>query len=260
MSWKDDPRLARSDEKVQTDPLSPEALREAAQIETAALEEWFGKNPEESDLAIRAIQLWYRAGEYGEVERLAYRVLASPHLGREARILIQGLLQRCWVRRGESDEIDLVERSLRTLRSNRDADSMWVGVKRIFSVGRTRARAICVRYGHDPDRIVRGRIEGGLCTVCRTYACEDCNGLTSIMEGEEPFCGKCHTTQQDRDLQMVNSNLLEEIPTPPNLEKIWRRSEFDRGYQAAQDQSGYSPTSLPYIEGYESGERLRSRG
>lgn len=36
---------------------------------------------------------------------------------------------------------------------------------------------------------------------------------------------------------------------------LWRRGEFDRGYKAGYEGAAYSPTSLPYIEGYESGER-----
>ena len=42
-------------------------------------------------------------------------------------------------------------------------------------------------------------------------------------------------------------------------DSVWRRSEFDRGYKAGYEGSGYSPTSLPYIEGYESGELAAMR-
>lgn len=54
-----------------------------------------------------------------------------------------------------------------------------------------------------------------------------------------------------------------ETPTPqePNAEAeaLWRRAEFDRGYKAGYAGEGYSPTSLPYIEGYESGELAAMR-
>lgn len=40
---------------------------------------------------------------------------------------------------------------------------------------------------------------------------------------------------------------------------VWRRNEFDRGYKAGYQGSAYSPTSLSYIEGYESGELAAMR-
>ena len=42
-------------------------------------------------------------------------------------------------------------------------------------------------------------------------------------------------------------------------ESLWRRNEFDRGYKAGYEGSAYSPTSLSYIEGYESGELAAMR-
>lgn len=42
-------------------------------------------------------------------------------------------------------------------------------------------------------------------------------------------------------------------------ESLWRRNEFDRGYKAGYQGSAYSPTSLSYIEGYESGELAAMR-
>lgn len=40
----------------------------------------------------------------------------------------------------------------------------------------------------------------------------------------------------------------------PATQLPWQKVEFDRGYEAGYELRAYSPTSMPYIEGYESGE------
>lgn len=51
--------------------------------------------------------------------------------------------------RSGSDESDLVERAVRNAKM--PGSPRWAAVKRVFAVGSTRAHALCVRFGLDPD-------------------------------------------------------------------------------------------------------------
>ena len=83
-------------------------------------------------------------------------------------------------------------------------------------------------------------------------------------------CSRRHIRDAKRELRRLRRRLekfmLDDKNNRPQVaqptvesESLWRRNEFDRGYKAGYQGSAYSPTSLSYIEGYESGELAAMR-
>ena len=65
-----------------------------------------------------------------------------------------------------SDE-ELVNRAMRNLKSQKidSEEPRWVCVKNTFGVGSTVARAMCEKYGMDPDE----EIDGPTCEACADH-------------------------------------------------------------------------------------------
>lgn len=72
-----------------------------------------------------------------------------------------------------------------------EARPLWAVVKDSFAIGKGSAHKLCISLGRNPDEEIPGLVVDGLCGVCRTFFCTECEELSHRGEGSGTECPIC---------------------------------------------------------------------